>query len=75
MGQVVLTWYATGIVETFNGDIGPFLNEFSSMTSLQEKYPVSTDYLGYLALGSEAYWSPDAVTFNVPQLSIDIEQN
>lgn len=68
--QHVLTWVATDTVETFNGDLLPLITKLFAMDNTD--YPVSTDYLGYFAFGSEAYYSDAYVTFDVPHLSINV---
>jgi hypothetical protein len=67
-----LTWYTNTPVEKFNGDISPLINGLFKLTASTE-LPKSGDYLGYFALGSEAFSVDKTVTLYVPQLSIDIE--
>jgi hypothetical protein len=68
----VLTWYVKEPVEKFSGDLSPLVNEILSMSDTD--YPSPTDYLGYMAWGTEAYSSNNEyVTFNVTQLAIDVE--
>lgn len=69
--QNVLTWYSNTPVEKFNGDISPLINGLFKLTATD--LPKSGDYLGYLALGSEAFSVDKTVTLYVPKLSIDIE--
>lgn len=68
--QHVLTWIAAEAAPTFNGSILPLITVLSSLDLTH--YPMSTDYLGYFAFGSEAYYSDDKVTFEVQELSMDI---
>lgn len=60
-------------MEKFNGDISPLINSLFKLTSTTTELPKSGDYLGYLALGSEAFSVDKTVTLYVPKLSIDIE--
>ncbi|KAI8720149.1 hypothetical protein NCS52_00459600 [Fusarium sp. LHS14.1] len=70
--QKVLTWYVKDPVEKFSGDLSPLVNEILSMDD--SDYPSPTDYLGYMAWGTEAYSSDNKyVTFNVTKLAIDVE--
>lgn len=71
--QNVLTWYTDTPVEKFNGDISPLINSLFKLTATAADLPKSGDYLGYLALGSEAFSADKTVTLYVPKLSIDIE--
>ncbi|KIW03385.1 uncharacterized protein PV09_05592 [Verruconis gallopava] len=66
-GQHVWTWVATTTTNRFVGDISPLITELSAQSG-----PTGTDYLGYIGFGSEAYWSPQNVTFSVPELYIDV---
>ncbi|KAL6879318.1 concanavalin A-like lectin/glucanase [Trichoderma novae-zelandiae] len=71
--QNVLTWYTDTPVEKFNGDISPLINSLFKITATAADLPKSGDYLGYMALGSEAFSADKTVTLYVPKLSIDIE--
>lgn len=68
--QYVLTWSATQAVENFVGDIAPLITGIASLG--RADFPSSSDYLGYMGLGSEALWSPQSVTFDVNYLSMDV---
>ncbi|OAA54359.1 xyloglucan-specific endoglucanase [Niveomyces insectorum RCEF 264] len=68
--QTVLTWLASETTDTFSGDLRPLLTKLFTLN--EATYPSETDYLGYFAFGSEAYYSNDFVTFSVPHLSIDV---
>ncbi|KAL6897492.1 glycoside hydrolase family 12 protein [Trichoderma evansii] len=70
--QTVMTWYTNTPILKFNGDISPLINSVFKLTSTID-LPKSSDYLGYLALGSETFSVDKTVTLYVPQLSIDIE--
>ncbi|PTB42660.1 uncharacterized protein TrAFT101_008251 [Trichoderma asperellum] len=70
--QNVMTWYTDTPIQKFNGDISPLINSVFKLTTVTD-IPKSSDYLGYLALGSEAFSVDKTVTLYVPQLSIDIE--
>jgi hypothetical protein len=67
-GQNVWTWVAATTTNRFVGDIRPILTELAGQNG-----PTGSDYLGYVSFGSEAYYSPQNVTFSVPELSIDIQ--
>lgn len=68
--QYVLTWSATQAVENFVGDIAPLITSITSTG--RADFPGSSDYLGYMGLGSEALWSPQSVTFDVKYLSMNV---
>lgn len=69
--QHVLTWIAQETTTSFEGSILPLITELSTLNL--DHSPVDTDYLGYFSFGSEAYYSNnDTVTFDVPELSINI---
>lgn len=69
--QYVLTWVATGTQEEFYGDLSPLITTVPSISGI-DVAPATTDYLGYLGLGSETLWSNTNVTFHVPTLSMQI---
>ncbi|KAJ5806898.1 hypothetical protein N7474_010490 [Penicillium riverlandense] len=71
IGQTVLTWNATQVTDTFNGDISPLITDLYNLGA--EGYPEKTDYLGVFQLGTEAFYSNGWVTFSVPTLSVDIQ--
>ncbi|CAK7207283.1 hypothetical protein SEUCBS139899_010093 [Sporothrix eucalyptigena] len=68
--QHVLTWIAEDAAPKFNGSILPLITGLAKLDLTD--YPTSSDYLGYFAFGSEAYYSADEVTFEVESLSMDI---
>ncbi|ERS99624.1 uncharacterized protein SPSK_09381 [Sporothrix schenckii 1099-18] len=68
--QNVLTWLASETTDKFNGDLLPLFTKLFSLKNAN--FPSASDYLGYFAFGSEAYYSTDYVTFSVPKLSIDV---
>lgn len=68
--QNVLTWLASETTDKFNGDLLPLITKLFTLNNAN--FPSKTDYLGYFAFGSEAYYSTDFVTFSVPKLSIDV---
>ena len=70
-GQYVLTWSATTIVENFIGDIAPLVTRVGQLGLPNS--PSTDHYLGYMGLGSEALWTPQAVTFDVSYLSMDVQ--
>ncbi|KAL1893021.1 hypothetical protein Sste5346_006702 [Sporothrix stenoceras] len=70
--QHVLTWIAEDAAPKFNGSLLPLITGLATANASLTKYPTSTDYLGYFAFGSEAYYSADEVTFDVERLSMDI---
>ncbi|TID27752.1 glycoside hydrolase family protein [Venturia nashicola] len=65
--QKVFTWVAAQNTTRFVGDIGPLLNNLAS-----EQGPQKTEYLGYVAFGSEALYAPTNMTFSVKELSIKL---
>jgi hypothetical protein len=67
-GQHVWTWVATTTTNRFVGDISPMLTELSAQNG-----PTEDDYLGYIGFGTEAYSSPQNVTFSVTELSIEVK--
>ena len=71
VGQWVLTWSATQMVENFIGDIAPLVTRIGQLGL--PNFPSSNDYLGYMGLGSEALWTPQKVTFDVSYLSMDVK--
>ncbi|PHH68937.1 hypothetical protein CDD82_172 [Ophiocordyceps australis] len=72
-GQNVLTWKSKTAAHDFHGNIGPLVGEI--LQSNKPNFPTSSDYLGYLSFGSEAYHSNRPVTFSVPLLSIDVRKS
>lgn len=74
--QFVITWYCFDVVDTFNGDLYPLVEEVMTLGKSGDAdyadFPTSSDYIGYMSWGSEAYYSTKNVTFNVPHLSIDV---
>lgn len=77
LGQTVMTWMvpAGTIANNFFGDLSPLLKyDYSSLTNLPANiaYPKPTTYVGYIGLGSEAYWSAQNVTLSVPKLSMQV---
>ncbi|RDA93291.1 hypothetical protein CP533_2044 [Ophiocordyceps camponoti-saundersi (nom. inval.)] len=71
--QHVLTWKATSMAHDFHGDISPLIRKV--LEANRKGFPSSSDYLGYLSFGTEAYYSDKPVTFSVPSLSIDIRKS
>ncbi|KKY21461.1 putative xyloglucan-specific endoglucanase [Phaeomoniella chlamydospora] len=67
-GQKVFTWLAEGNTTDFVGNIGLLLDELSSYGG-----PTTSDYLGYIAFGSEALYVTKNVTFSVSELSLDLQ--
>jgi len=67
-GQNVLTWLAESNTTRFTGDL-------TSLLVNLEQYdgPVSSDYLGYVAFGTETLHADSNVTFSVPKLKLDVE--
>jgi Glycosyl hydrolase family 12 len=68
LNQIVFTWVAQANTTDFTGDVAPLLQKLAVNAG-----PTSTDYLGYVAFGSEAYSSPENVTLYVPKLQIDVQ--
>lgn len=71
-GQSVLTWLAETTIERFIGDIGPLVTQVTQLN--RPGVPAATDFIGYMGMGSEAYWTPQKVTFDVSYLSMDIKK-
>ena len=68
LGQTVLTWAAAQPAPTFVGNIAMLIQQdFSAFGG-----PTSNDYLGYVALGSEALSASSNVTLSVPRLSMQV---
>jgi len=67
IGQKVFTWVAQTNTTSMDADIAPLVNELANHGG-----PTTSDYLGYIAFGSEALYSVDNVTFAVPKLSMDM---
>ncbi|KAG9255594.1 concanavalin A-like lectin/glucanase domain-containing protein [Emericellopsis atlantica] len=68
--QFVLTWYAENPASKFHGDLMPLVDRLVEMGDTN--FPTKSDYIGYMAVGTETYFSDDYVTFHVPQLAIDV---
>ncbi|KAF2433275.1 concanavalin A-like lectin/glucanase [Tothia fuscella] len=68
-GQKVWTWVAAKNATTFAGDVGPLITRLSNKGG-----PATSDYLGYVGFGTEAYNSAANVTFYVPQLSLKVSK-
>lgn len=68
-GQEVLTWLASDNTTTFNGDVGPLIQDLEAYSG-----PKSTDYLGYVAFGTETLYSDSNATLYVPKLKMDVLQ-
>ena len=68
-GQIVLTWSAAAPITNFVADIAPLLQkDYSALGG-----PTSSDYMGYMALGSEVLNSNTNVTLSVPTLTMEIK--
>ncbi|KAH7123003.1 concanavalin A-like lectin/glucanase domain-containing protein [Dactylonectria macrodidyma] len=76
--QFVITWMPFEDVDSFTGNLYPLVEEVMKMgassNSEYSKFPSSSDYIGYMSWGTEAYYSEKNVTFNVAKLSIDIDR-
>lgn len=71
--QNVLTWVVSGhLTEEFTGDIYPLITDLYTMNG--DIYPSSSDYMGVLQFGTEAFSSNSNVTFAVPKFWIDIQK-
>lgn len=71
VGQQVLTWVPASRTERFSGDILPLLSQPTGATAVD--FPADTDYLGYIAFGTEAFSSKTNVTFSVPNFALDVQ--
>ena len=67
LSQKVLTWVATGTVQSIDTDFGPLLQGLTGIGG-----PATSDYLGYMAFGSETLYSSTNVTLYVPTLSMEV---
>lgn len=67
----MLTWYSESTADKFHGDLYPLVNRLVEMD--RTNFPTKEDYIGYMSLGTEAYFSTEVVTFHVPELSIDVD--
>ncbi|QDS67696.1 hypothetical protein FKW77_005447 [Venturia effusa] len=65
--QKVFTWLATQNTTRFVGDIGPLLNNLATSQG-----PQKSEYLGYVAFGTEALYAPTNMTFTVNELSMTL---
>ncbi|KAJ5636729.1 uncharacterized protein N7484_010042 [Penicillium longicatenatum] len=72
VNQNVLTWVASEVTGTFNGDLYPLITDLYELSG--DDYPSSTDYMGIFSYGSEVFSSDKNVTFWSPKLSIDIQK-
>jgi hypothetical protein len=66
----VLTWLAEGNPTDFVGDVSMLVTGLSQVAGLPG--PSADHYLGYVAFGSETFYSSTNVTFAVPRLAIAI---
>ena len=66
----MLSWVATKHAYTFKASLSEFMEAIYKENN--PDYPSSTDYLGYVAFGQEAYSATNNVTFSVPKLRVDI---
>ncbi|KAL1978348.1 hypothetical protein VTN31DRAFT_1207 [Thermomyces dupontii] len=71
VGQQVLTWVPASRTERFSGDILPLLSQPTGAAAID--FPADTDYLGYIAFGTEAFSSKTNVTFSVPNFALDVQ--
>jgi len=60
------------LTEEFTGDVYPLIADLYTMKG--DMYPSSSDYMGILQFGTEAFSSNSNVTFAVPKFSIDIRK-
>lgn len=68
--QFVMTWKARSITEKFHGDIYPLVEYVLSTGN--STFPSSSDFLGSFGMGSEAYDSPQNVTFYCPDFAVKL---
>lgn len=69
--QSVLTWVASETVDDFSGDLVPLVEQLTSLG--RTDFPTTSDFIGYMGLGSEALSAKTNVTFSVLPLTIDIQ--
>jgi len=67
LGQSVLTWVADSNVTEFNADVASLVQGLGGHGG-----PTASDYLGYLAFGSEALSASTNVTLSVPDLKMSV---
>lgn len=68
-GQTVLTWLSDGNTTAFSGNIGPLVQDLDTYAG-----PSGTDYLGYVAFGTETLYADMNATLYVPTLKLDVLQ-
>lgn len=66
-GQNVLTWLASDNTTEFNANVMPLVTDLEEYTG-----PRSSDYLGYVAFGTEALYSDSNATLYVPTLEMNV---
>ena len=66
-GQLAFTWLADQNVTDFTGDIAPLVQGLATYGG-----PLDTDYMGYVAFGSETFHADRNATFSVPKLEMDV---
>ncbi|KFA66793.1 hypothetical protein S40285_08828 [Stachybotrys chlorohalonatus IBT 40285] len=71
LGQKVHTWMSAEPAERFHGDLFVLVDHLMEMDN--DDFPNRSDYIGYLSLGTEAYFSEEVVTFHVPELAIEVQ--
>ena len=59
---------ASQTTTTFTGDISVLISALNGMANA----PSSQTYLGYVAFGSEAFYSVGNVTLSVPKLELEV---
>ena len=66
-GQTTFTWLAATNITDFNGDVGPLINGLEAYGG-----PKPTDYLGYVAFGTEAFHATQNATFYNSKLELKV---
>lgn len=71
------TWIPRKAVENFKGDLYPLVEAVINYSGTEKTgssdWASGSDYIGYLSMGTEAYFSPRNVTFYVPTFSVNVK--
>lgn len=82
--QSVYSWVPQAPIENFDGDLYPFISGLANLktdttvsAAAQDRLkalivPATSDYIGYMAFGSEAYFSKGNVTFTVSNMEVTV---
>lgn len=74
--QSVYSWVPEAPIENFDGDLYPFISNLANLGTQQRlkalTVPATSDYIGYMAFGTEAYFSSGNVTFTVSNMEVTV---